>query len=301
MSEHAETMRRQDGGPRVSIGLPVYNGERFLERSVDSLRCQTLADFELIISDNASTDGTWQVCRRLAAADSRIRLLRNDVNLGAAANFNTVFREARGTLFKWASSDDMCRPDLLERCVHLLERRPDVVLCYGKTTLIDSDDRPIREHEDEYDLPEEDVVRRFRRARRHHGLLNVLHGVMRSVALRRTALMGNFPGSDESLAVELSLYGKFFELPERLFLRRMHEEAASASRNFDERLEHLDPKARKGYFAWNWRHHREHLAAILRAPLGPRVKGRLALVVLRSAVSARDQLARELRSMILAR
>ena len=99
--------------PRVSIGLPVYNGENFLEFALDSILGQTFQDFELIISDNASTDATESICRRYAAKDSRIRYYRNPNNQGAAQNYNRVFALARGEYFKWAAHDDVCKPNYL--------------------------------------------------------------------------------------------------------------------------------------------------------------------------------------------
>ncbi len=77
--------------PAVSIGLPVYNGDNFLAEAIDSILRQTMEDFELIISDNASTDRTEEICREYAAGDSRIRYYRNESNLGAMANYNLVF------------------------------------------------------------------------------------------------------------------------------------------------------------------------------------------------------------------
>src|SRR5688572_28337892 len=94
--------------PLVSIGLPVYNGERFLSEALDSLLGQTLADFELIVSDNASTDRTAEICLAYAARDARVRYVRQQTNIGAIRNWNFVARQARGQYFKWASANDFC-------------------------------------------------------------------------------------------------------------------------------------------------------------------------------------------------
>ena len=123
--------------PRVSIGLPVYNGEKFIREAIDSIFSQTFEDFELIISDNGSTDRTQQICQAYAAQDLRIRYYRNKKNIGAARNYNLVFELASGEYFKWAAHDDLCAPEYLERCVEILDRDPDVVLCYPKTSIID--------------------------------------------------------------------------------------------------------------------------------------------------------------------
>jgi len=109
--------------PRLSIGLPVYNGEEYLAESFDALLGQTYEDFELVVSDNASTDGTEAICRKYAAQDSRIRYLRLPRNIGATPNHNHVFAESRGELFKWASHDDLYGRDLLRLCVEALDER----------------------------------------------------------------------------------------------------------------------------------------------------------------------------------
>src|SRR5262252_3377793 len=116
--------------PTVSVGLPVYNGERYLEESIDSILAQTYTDFELIISDNASTDRTECICRRYAAADARVRYYRNERNIGGYPNHSRVFSLARGRYFRFAAHDDVCDRQLLARCVEALELHPEAVLSY---------------------------------------------------------------------------------------------------------------------------------------------------------------------------
>ncbi|UMG91536.1 glycosyltransferase family A protein [Nocardioides sp. TF02-7] len=123
--------------PRLSIGLPVYNGGDYLAQSLDALLGQTFEDFEIVVSSNASTDDTDDTVRRYAAEDRRIRLVRQAENIGAARNHDVVFRHARGELFKWASADDLYARDLLERCVAVLDEEPDVVLAHSWTAAID--------------------------------------------------------------------------------------------------------------------------------------------------------------------
>ena len=118
-------------GPRLSIGLPVYNGEDYLAESLEALLGQTYEDFELIISDNASTDGTTDICRRYARQDSRIRYFRQSRNLGCNPNHNFVIEQARGELFKLASDDDLYARDLLKRCVDVLDECPRYVLVHS--------------------------------------------------------------------------------------------------------------------------------------------------------------------------
>ena len=125
--------------PRVSVGVPVYNAEKYLRQSLESLLAQTFEDVEIIISDNCSADATEAICREFAQRDSRIRYLRQPENLGAIANFNHVFAEARGEYFKWAAYDDLCEPTFLQRCVDVLDKNPDVGWCHSKSDRIDAD------------------------------------------------------------------------------------------------------------------------------------------------------------------
>src|SRR6266850_1186232 len=135
-------------GPRVSIGLPVYNGERYVEETLDSLLAQTYEDFELIICDNDSGDRTQEICQSYAAKDRRIRYGRNPTNLGAAKNYRLTFELSSGEYFRWATCDDLFAPTSLERCIEVLDRELSTVLVYPKTKLIDDRGRIISDYDD---------------------------------------------------------------------------------------------------------------------------------------------------------
>lgn len=209
--------------PKISIGLPVYNAERFLRSALDSVLSQTFADFELIISDNASTDGTPVILEEYALKDGRIKLFRNERNLGAAENFNSVFRLASAEYFKWIAYDDMCGPEFLERCVEVLDREPDVALCYPKTVLVDVNGNEIRKYDDRLNMLHRYPHERLRHYLTKVNLANAVFGLIRSSVLRDTRLLGKYFGADYILLMEICLQGKFFEIPEFLFLRRDHE------------------------------------------------------------------------------
>lgn len=209
------------GNPRVSVGIPVYNGARFLSRAIESLLAQDYEDFELIISDNASTDRTQEICEEYRARDTRIRYLRNPTNIGAAKNFNRVFGEARGEYFKWAAHDDWCAPTFLRRCVEVLDADPGAVLCSSAMAATDEHGEILRASSERL---EGATARRARR--RFHGMLWSLRdpsilvfGVIRSDALRRTGLIRNAPEPDRILLAELSLLGAMHQIPEVLFFR----------------------------------------------------------------------------------
>ncbi len=280
--------------PRVSVGIPVFNGEPFITETLDSVVGQTFEDLEIIISDNASTDGTESICQEYAQKDGRIRYVRNRENIGLAKNFQRVVQLARGEYFKLANADDLCGPDLVSQCVQVLDRDPTIVLCYGKTTLIDGQGRTLREHEDRLDLRSASVTERFRLALERIGLTNVLQGVMRTDALQQTALLDTYVGADMVLVVELALRGRFHELPARLFQRRIHAGAFSSQASEEGQLGTWEPGARRSTELYFWRHYRGYLRAISRAPLPVPTKLRLAGVVMKRAITARGVLAHEL-------
>jgi glycosyltransferase involved in cell wall biosynthesis len=209
--------------PIVSVGLPVYNGENYLSDALDSLLAQTFADFELILSDNASTDGTEAICREYAKKDSRIRFFRSETNYGAAWNFNNTFRMARGKYFKWAAHDDLHHPLFLERCVEILEQDASVVLCFARTAVIDSDGKEAGELIYRTDLHAASRKQRFLHFASTEHIVHEIFGLIRADVLRNTPLIGPYLGSDLVLLGKLSLYGPFIQVPERLFLHREHD------------------------------------------------------------------------------
>ncbi len=251
---------------RVSIGLPVYNGQRYLTQALESLLGQTLTDFELIIGDNGSTDTTGEICRSFAAGDSRIRYHRHQSNLGAARNFNFVFDQATAPYFKWASYDDVCAPEFLARCVAALDADPQLVLCHARTVIIDENGDLLEDdpHDLRLDSP--------RSSERFHDMCVLRHpcvivfGVMRADILRRTPRIGSYVGSDRVLLGELALHGPMRQLPERLFFRRRHGQTSWMLDERSERLVWFDP-AQSGNISFpNWRILRETMASVHRVP-----------------------------------
>jgi glycosyltransferase involved in cell wall biosynthesis len=117
--------------PQVSIGLPVYNGELFVREALDSLLDQTFKDFELIISDNASTDSTGSICNEYAKRDTRIRYIRQTKNIGAVPNFKFVLDEAAGEYFMWAAADDIRSPDCIETYLKYIGKAGGIFTTYA--------------------------------------------------------------------------------------------------------------------------------------------------------------------------
>jgi glycosyltransferase involved in cell wall biosynthesis len=208
--------------PRLSIGLPLYNGEPYLAESVDSLLDQTFTDFELIISDNASTDNSEAICRAYAAKDARVRYVRQPRNMGGFWNHSHVIELARGDFFMWSAHDDIREPDYCRRCMEVLDERPEVVLCYSETRNIDEDGKELdaREVLIGCDLP--DTAPRFAELIRMDHRIEPTYGLVRMDVLSKTGLAGDFADSDRVLLAELALHGPFHRIPEKLFRRRDH-------------------------------------------------------------------------------
>jgi glycosyltransferase involved in cell wall biosynthesis len=233
--------------PRVSIGIPVFNGERFLEETIDSILAQTFDDFELIISDNHSSDLTEEICRRYAEKDERVRYVRNRENLGAAYNYNQVFHLSSGEYFKWAAHDDVLLPHFIERCVEALDRDPSVVVSYAKWRPIDEAGDPIEKRYPVWRITSADPVRRFRSTLLLDGRTQLpIFGLFRSDVLRRTALHRATPSGDCLLMAEVSLYGPFAEVPDELFLHRWHSERSVLIAGFRDRVNWWLPASQAG-------------------------------------------------------
>jgi glycosyltransferase involved in cell wall biosynthesis len=274
--------------PRVSIGLPVRDGENYLAGALESILAQTYSDFELIISDNASTDRTEEICRAYAARDGRIQYFRNEENLGAAENFNHALELAAGEYFKWAAHDDLCAPDYLARCVEILDREPEVVLCYPKTRIIDGQGEFVEDYFDGFHLNSMEPHIRFRDVFRAPGLCNPVFGLTRARILKRTGLIGKYAASDRVLLAELALHGQFYEVPEYLFLRRGHPQRSLAANVTDgEIAAWFDPAMRGKLLLPRWRRLLEYLRAAKRAPLSRTERIRCYVQVARFVLSPR--------------
>jgi glycosyltransferase involved in cell wall biosynthesis len=220
--------------PQVSIGLPVFNGEKYLESAIDSILAQTFTDFELIICDNASTDRTEEICRKYSAQDSRIRYYRNPTNIGGSRNQNLTIQLARGEYFHLGADDDLLAPDLLVKCVEVLEQNVSLALCYTLICEIDENGKVIGELSIEELATSEQPHERFCNLLKPHRV-DFLYGLIRTNALRKTELEPSYLESDLIFACELGLYGQFYRIPECLFYRRSHS-AAFTSLNFAERI-----------------------------------------------------------------
>lgn len=213
--------------PQISFGLPVFNGEKYLNEAIESILSQTFTDFELIISDNASTDRTGEICKEYASRDSRIRYHRNETNIGGARNQNLTIELGRGEYFHIGAHDDLLAPDLLARCVEVLENNSSVILCYSLLFTIDENGNTIGKLEPEVMATSTKPDERFRDLLRGHSV-DFLYGLIRTDALRKTELQPPYPQSDSIFSCELALQGQFYKIPEYLYSRRIHAEASTS-------------------------------------------------------------------------
>ena len=225
--------------PHVSIGLPVFNGEEFLEKAIESLLQQTYTDFELIISDNASTDRTREICEAFAAEDGRVHYYRNQKNIGAVQNWYRTFELSSGEYFTGAAHDDLYHPDFLLKCVEVLDRNPSVVICYTKTKAIDEQGRFIKDLDIKIDSTSPKAHVRLYNIIGIDYLCIQLFGLIRSVAFGNTQAYIGYYGCDRNTLAELSLLGEIYEIPEYLFFHRLHPKALGAAKNSGRSLQEL--------------------------------------------------------------
>ena len=216
--------------PLLSVGLFVYNGERFLEESLHSILNQTFTDFELIICDNASTDRTGEIAVAYAKRDTRIRYYRNEKNIGAGWNARRVYDLAARKYFKWAAVDDLIKPDFLRRCIEVLESDPGYVLVHTKTKEIDEHGNFITNYVTPMRTDYDDAIARYREMLHTGGdKCYQIYGVMRMSALRQIPPQGIYVNADGVLLTRMSLLGRFYEVPEYLFLSRRHSRQSMAN------------------------------------------------------------------------
>lgn len=233
--------------PRLTVGLPVYNGEEYLAESLEALLGQSYEDYELIITDNASTDGTEAICRRYAARDSRIAYHRLPRNIGAAPNHNYVLTLAGGELFKWASHDDLYGRDLLKVCVEALDERPDVILAHSYNATIDGAGRIIEPFDYTLATDSPFAPERFRALLFAPGG-DDFYGVMRTEVLRRVRPHDSYHHADRTFVAEIAMHGRFHQVPELLYFRRDHPTRAErANPTVRSRCANLDPKRGRGF------------------------------------------------------
>lgn len=239
-------------GSKLMVGIPIYNGEKWIAKTLESILGQTFADFRLCIADNASEDGTEDICRSYESADNRVHYVRHSDNIGAARNYNYLVQRADADYFKWAAADDLCRPSLFERCVDALEQRPALVGVYARSMSIDETGLPLDEIRDNLRLESKYPHIRFGDViARSHSCWPIF-GVYRTPLLRRTGLIRPFPNGDRVPLAELALAGPIARIPEILQTRRVHEDSFSSGRRSGQEWKAHFWNASSDYERVNW-------------------------------------------------
>jgi len=254
--------------PRVSFGLPVRNGGEPIRRCLDSLLAQDFEDIEILVSDNASDDGTQDVLREYSGRDSRIRLFMNETDVGQIENFNCLVRRARGEFFRWIGAEDWLEPQYATRCLAVFEEDPGAIVVTSFFR-IHYDGGESRYHEYYGELLES--PRPARRLQRLIWSFNAgdatyepLYSLIRRDVLERTALIRMMVKADRILAVELALAGRFRQLNECLAHRwkPMAESVHSAKY-----LHRYRPERSNELQSGPWRQFRVILSVILASQL----------------------------------
>lgn len=204
--------------------MPVFNGEATLASAIASITQQTFGDFRLIISDNASTDGTAEICRQFAVADNRIEYHRQECNIGAEANFDFVLRAADTEYFMWAAADDVRSPDYVELCVSFLDKHPDHVAATcptryanGAHAAWDMGDRSL-ENDDLFT----NIIDFFPTTPQWHANGHV-YSLFRLRVLRESMQgITHFLGSDWAIVVQALTHGKFHRVDQGHVLLGAH-------------------------------------------------------------------------------
>ena len=208
-----------DTQPLVSIGMPIFNEERFLEGSLESLRRQDYPNIEILVSDNASTDGTGEIARRIANADPRVSYQRCDENIGVAANFRYVQENASGRYFMWAAGHDEWSEDLVTQSVAALEANRDAAIAFATSHWIDEAGERIESRNTDYeDTRGKSVFMKYFSVM--WGNMHPVLGLIRKDYLNRTSSVQNFAGADLALLAELILMGDFVHAPGASWNRR---------------------------------------------------------------------------------
>lgn len=258
--------------PLVTVAIPVFNGESFLAQAIESVLEQTYTNVELVICDNASTDGTQDICERFRQLDDRIRYHRNAENIGAARNFNLAFSLAKGSYFKWLAADEFIEPTFVEVTLGLLAEDHDAVLACTNYIGHYEYDGSVHDRDFELELSEAKGSDRFRTLmNRERGRVLPIWGLMRTDLLAKTSLIQSFIRSDHNLIAELALLGKFAQSPLRLAHLRTHEHAYHRMSDRTGGIEGpaeaswFDPSNSSRLYFPHWRRLFEHAKAVARS------------------------------------
>lgn len=271
--------------PLLTVGVPVYNGARFLQRTLQALRVQDLDDIEVVVSDNGSVDETPRIIERFVQEDPRFISLRSDVNHGVPWNYNRVLASARAPFFMWNASDDVVRPEHLVRCREALLAHPEASIAFSRVALMDVDDQPVGEMDDVgldfLSRTPSERVELFLRRRAYQAI--GFGGVIRTAALREMGGLPPFYGGDVALGVAMAMRAPWVQVPEQLYRSRRHDRQTNKLQGGDvmDQVRAFDPQ-RRGRFAFpQWYLNHRLLMNAATAPVPGPERARAVAVVVR--------------------
>lgn len=254
--------------PRVSIGMPIYNGALTIAETLESLLAQTFTDFEIIVSDNASTDNGVEIVKTFQQRDARIRLIQQPVNLGANGNFSAVVDAAKGDYFKWSTCSDLCSSGFLQACVELLDRHPEVVVAAPQTQLFTSNSQNVTHYTQDIELRDARPAARFQRLLETLKLNNAMNGLIRTKALRyQRPVIDHYLKADIVMVSCLALQGQFRIAPEAVFLRRMDPSTSTSLMSPEDDIKHHYPVMSSRALFPTWRLYRGWWRAVQQVPV----------------------------------
>lgn len=275
-------------GKLLSIGLPVFNGERYLAQALAGIRAQTLADFDVVIADNGSTDHTGEIARAVVSADSRFHYVRRERNIGLVPNYNQVFAETDGEFFAWHAADDLTHPDFYRVCVNLLRCHPEAAAATSEILLIDPAGQVLGPDPERIHADHPDPAVRFRELASFCHFAQFTYGVYRRSMMARTRLMlPFFWTSDRLFLAELALQGPLVRDPRHLFYVRQHGERVTLGNRASFYAGLASPQR-----GTTWRYSRELRRAIDHAGLPPTEQERVRQALRRWQVRHSPRLAR---------
>jgi glycosyltransferase involved in cell wall biosynthesis len=282
-------------GRKVVSGLPVYNGQKYLSAAIESHLAQTYCDFELVISDNGSTDATAEICAEYARKDERIKVLRSPENRGILWNHRRVFDavESPSQYFRWAAADDIMEPGLLETMVRVLDGRHEVEAVVPDTRNIDTDGKLIGSMSRSLDLQSHDAYERAHAVLTSGYQMVIAFGLFRVSTLQLLRTRPDYLGWDFVFLWELALRGQIVQTSGPALLRRFHAGATSHVKTAKEMRKWVEPNSSAGmnFPHWTWAY--ERARALLASPLSLRDRWRIGVMLARVTRWQRDSLARD--------
>lgn len=220
--------QQKNSYPLVSVCMPIYNEERFIAETLESVLSQDYSNIEVVISENCSTDSTPEILACFAARDSRIRIIRTNMTILAGANGLQAFYNSNGQYYLLVAGHDRLEPGYIRKCFKLLHENPNVILAYSRAAFIDTQGRRVGICPGNIDTRGGDPVSRFFQVMWGVQYGYPMYGLIRRDILEQVYNKSiNLPAPDYLLLSELACLGEFAQLEEILYNFRMMDDYGS--------------------------------------------------------------------------